>query len=343
MLAILNNTPFAVQLAPALDLQRRDVAIVVVKATFRVSHDGATTVAEAQEPVALADVHEGDPSHSSVRYESDLAPYKPGTDVVLNGHAYPQTPRSELIVTVEAGPLSKSVRVVGDRTWTRDPTGHYRPSSPARFEAMPLVYERAFGGVDRSIPPPDASSTSPSDPRNPVGVGFLAEATRASPQDLELPNLEDPQAPMTSPTDRPTPASFGFVHRSWSPRARLAGTYDATWQAERAPYLPDDFDVRFHHAASPGLVSPQPFRGGELVRAYNTRPGGGMFQFYIPRHVVEADVRLHGKDAAYVAQLDTVVIEPDLERVLCTWRAVVPCPRSFLKIERVRVKLRESN
>ena len=38
------------------------------------------------------------------------------------------------------------------------------------------------------------------------------------------------------------------------------------------------------------------------------------------------------------ASLDTMVIEPDEQRVVCCWRASFPCPRQFLHIDYVRIK-----
>jgi hypothetical protein len=58
-------------------------------------------------------------------------------------------------------------------------------------------------------------------------------------------------------------AGFGFISPHWQPRAGLAGTYDASWQASRAPLLPVDFDRRHLNAVSPGLVAPGYLRGGE--------------------------------------------------------------------------------
>ncbi len=343
MLRVTNRTPFTTHLFGALDSERRDVAVVVVKGTFALGPRGETRVADEQEPVVLADVHYGEPGASSVRYESDLAPEKLGTDVVLLGSAYAPRGASEMRVTLSAGRLSKALHVRGERRWMRDGLGRFRPSAPARFDRIELVYENAFGGTDALSPPVSAEATRPADQRNPVGIGFIGPSSTASPADLRLPLVEDPASPIASPTDRPAPAGFGFIHRSWWPRSTLAGTFDAAWRNERAPYLPRDFDPRFHQGASPLLVSSGYFLGGEPVRAEGVRPGGALLELGVPRRRIEVKVRMQSKDSIFVGNLDTLVLEPDASpnspggRMICVWRAVVPCPRKLLQIERVTV------
>jgi hypothetical protein len=199
---------------------------------------------------------------------------------------------------------------------------------------MPLVYERAFGGGDLAVPDPAAR---PRDPRNPVGAGFTSHVEPARVEGVRLPNLEDPGALIASPADRPAPAGFGFIARDWLPRRTFAGTYDDAWRADRMPLLPADFDPRFFfRAAHPSLTSPRPFRGGEPVAVTNVADSGEL-RFQVPATAIEVTARIRRVAVDIPATLDTLLIEPDAERVVVTWRATAPCPRSFLYIERVRV------
>src|SRR6185295_13490945 len=206
MFEIKNRTPFRVALVPALDKQGRDHAVVVIKGTYAIGRRGEElALAEEQDEIVRADAHHGEPGASSVARAAEGGPPKPGTDVVLIGHAHsPVRPVRELDVVLAVGPIRKRVHVSGDRRWVRGAAGHV-PSEPASFARVPLVWERAFGGIDLRDADP-ARRTS--EPRNPVGVGF-GGADR--PDDQPLPNLEDPQAPVRSPRDRPAPAGFGFV------------------------------------------------------------------------------------------------------------------------------------
>ncbi len=328
MLALRNTTPFPMRLFAALDALDRDVAVVVTKGTFLLA-GSAPVIAAEQVPLTLTDEHRGEAASSSVVYESDLCPGKPGTDVVLNGTAHAAGAVDSLVVELRAGRLAKRIAVIGERRWQRDVSG-YRPSQPARFSEMELTYERAFGGRA-----PGAGGEH--EPRNPVGTGFVA--SRGQPlEGAALPNLEDPAEPLRAAGDRPPPACFGFVHRSWAPRVALAGTCDENWKQQRAPFLPEDFDPRHHLAASPGLSSIEPFSGGEPIVATHVLPGGRTLAFDLPRVALDTVVRLRGRDLHATARIDTVIVEPDRARVLVVWRAIVPCPRTFLAIDRVSLR-----
>src|SRR4029079_1545920 len=107
------------------------------------------------------------------------------------------------------------------------------------------------------------------DPRNPAGTGFARIRGRGAISARARPNLEDPTRLIKHPGDRPAPAGFGFIAPSWEPRRLFAGTYDKAWQRTRAPYLPDDFDPRYFHAAHPDLVCKRHLQGGEIIEVQN--------------------------------------------------------------------------
>ena len=154
---------------------------------------------------------------------------------------------------------------------------------------------------------------------------------------LLLPNLEDPRMPIRDWKDKPAPAGFGFISRNWVPRVQYAGTYDEKWQQERFPLLPYDFDLMFFNGASPDLIVTPHLRGGESVSVVNASYDG-LLGFKLPERRFDISLWIKGKESVAVPLLDTVIIEPDEKRVLLTWRASAPCFKSFLLIDRVRVK-----
>jgi hypothetical protein len=232
-------------------------------------------------------------------------------------------------VSLAAGPVRNTVRVVGDRVWLPSGLGHVA-SEPAPFTAVPLVWERAFGGTDVVDGVPHAEA------RNPVGAGYR-EAHGTRPLDLmPLPNLEDPADPVTSRTLGPTPTCFAPVAEHWMPRRRYAGTYDEAWQRRRAPYLPADFDPRFFQLAPPDQIAPGYFTGGELVDVRGVTPDG-VLRFAVPRVGVEVTYVVDGASEPRAANLDTVLVEPDARRVLLTWRAALACDKKALRVGEVRV------
>ncbi|WP_437723764.1 DUF2169 family type VI secretion system accessory protein [Sorangium sp. So ce861] len=335
MLEILNKTPFAVGLIPASDKNDADIAVVIVKGTFGWDHTGVLLAAEEQKGVVYADQHWGDPGASSLKYASDVCPRKPGADVALIGKAYAARRGASMVdVTLRVGQMKSTLRVFGDRHWYKGSVG-WAASEPKRFSEMPLTFERAYGGVDTSDPERPAS-----EPRNPVGQGFSARGAPEQLEGLPLPNLESPDELITAWDSRPAPLAFGFVDRSWMPRARFAGTYDQRWKKERCPLLPTDFDDRFHQAAHPSLIYPMPLVGGEVVQATGASPRGSV-SFTLPRLHVTAEARIRGERHSATLALDTLVIEPELDRVTLTWRTAIPCTRRFLYLESVVVRAEE--
>ena len=331
MLQLDNRTPY--QAAPALlaDIDGAEIWVVAVKATFDLS-TGRPVVAEKQEPVCLVDEYYGKPGESSLRYESDLVYRKPGTDVVVNGHAYAPKERrvTRLDAAVKAGPIEKVVRVYGDRHWRRAIAG-LSASSPKPFERMPLVYERAFGGVDVSAG--DAKQHAVEE-RNPIGMGF--GTSKQSLRGKPLPNLEHPRDDGRGWKHRRTPTGFGLICRHWTPRRTYIGTCDEKWLRTQCPLYPDDFDVRFFLGAAPGLTITPHLRGGERIELTHLTPAGKLM-LDLPRVGLSMRTRIGGRWVYHSAQLGSVIVEPDHPRVLLVWQSMLPCHRKKFELEVTRV------
>lgn len=328
-----NKTPFAFEALHLLDEQNRPVLTTVIKGTFQVGPDGRCVRAEEQVAVNLGgEPWEEDPAGSSYRYEPEVAFTKPATDVVLNGHAWAaRSGVSEMVVGLKVGPLQKQVSVVGDRAWFKS-LGQVSASKPRPFEKIPLRWERAFGGWDRSHADPARHQC---EARNPVGRGM--RASKNFEEGLRLPNLEDPQQPLRKFGESVAPAGFGFVSPHWQPRAALAGTYDERWQKQRAPLLPQDFDRRHLNAAAPGLVAPGYLRGDEPVVAAGVLPQGTL-RFVLPGvPPPQVEVVFRGAWKPLPTNLDTVIIEADERRVLLLWRGCLPLATGPLDVSSIRV------
>jgi hypothetical protein len=260
--------------------------------------------------------------------------------VVLLGHAQARHARHrELTVTFRVGPAVKQVRVTGDRVWVRT-MGSVRATEPLPFSRMPLCYERAFGGWDRSSPDP-ASHTF--HPRNPVGTGFRSPQSPFE-EGLRLPNLEDPADLLTRLGDVVRPAGFGFLSPDWQPRLALAGTFDERWQKERMPLYPADFDRRFFNAGSPGLVTATHLRGDEPVLVENASPLGRL-SFRLPgERAPGCRVRLlYGPTVDVQLALDTVIVDTDASRLTILYRGHVALRRGAQDVRSIQLEKRDAS
>ena len=230
---IANHTPFETEALPTNGPEGKPVLTAIVKGTFEIRPNAPAIVAEEQIPIFYGDEFFNAEQGGSVKFESDLVPFKPRADIALIGRAHAPwaEPVRALDVSLRVGTLAKTIRVIGDRYWILPtrllPT---TASKPQPFRVMDLVYERAFGGVD--------SNGGDVCRENPVGRGFFAKKSKKAVNRALLPNLEDPSNLIRSPDNRPKPVGFGFYGKGWMPRVGYLGTYDEKWQQERCPDPP---------------------------------------------------------------------------------------------------------
>jgi hypothetical protein len=305
------------------DVSGKPALTTLFKATFRIVPDKPLALADEQKEISLQGQYRGDPATSSYVYEPETALKKLACDIALVGHALPPKPTQVIDVGVKVGPVQKVVRVFGDRYWVKS-RGDVIASKPQPFQKMPLIYERAFGGWDRSHKDERRWTF---EPRNPVGRGFGDPLRFVDEGKVPMPNIEDPSQPIKRYGDAPQPAGLGFVSPNWQPRAKLAGTYDAAWDRERKPLLPKDFDLRFFNAASPGLIAPGYLRGDEDVVVVNAAPMTPL-RFTLPAVPPPVcRIALHrGEPEIIRTNLDTVIIDTDQMLVFMLWRAFSTVP-----------------
>lgn len=328
MLQVRNLSRFPAALAVFPDPRGVECAFLAIKASFDLA-SGEPVPCQRQAALLAADVYWGDPASTALRAAADLTLQKPATDILLDGRAMAAEPVGSLDVHLQVGPVSRVLRVFGDRHWTRREQA-WVATPPKAFTRMPLRWELAFGGSackDGAAPETDW--------RNPVGRGLAAQGE----EDFEgraLPNIEDPAALIAHPTDRPVPAGCAPVPPVWQPRRQRAGTYDEAWQKQRAPHLPLDFDPAFFNVAPPGLVAPGYLEGGEAVLVTGCTLGAPL-SFILPRLDIDLTWHFDGRAIAGQPHLDTVLIEPDKARVQMVWRAALAVDKKLLRLTEVVV------
>lgn len=328
MLQLNNTTRFGADFGWFPNENGIDTLYVMVRATFNIAKE-LTLADEQPEPIAT-DIYWTEPGKSSLKYGSDMHIGKPTTDIVMLGHACApgQKEVHELDVSLSVGETSKTVRVFGDRQWKDG-----RITAPTKFKTMPLVYEKAFGGIHIV----DGKIDSAED-RNPVGRGFAGNRKLDEMNGVPLPNLEDPKQLIREPTDKPNPACFGFCAPNWAPRATFAGTYDEVWRKTRAPYLPEDFNKRFFNMAHPDLIYPHFLQGGEPVQISGMHPKGTI-QFDVPQVPLSTRITMAGQVHQPDFSLETLLLEPNHMKLGMLWRAALLCDKSLLKQSEIKIGL----
>ncbi|MFO0550168.1 MAG: DUF2169 domain-containing protein [Polyangiaceae bacterium] len=300
-----NTSPFLVGWRVTSRTPPQREMTVVVRGTFTARPAEPLTPAEDQGTLT-SEVYwpDDDDRAGECLYGGDFADFKLNAEVLLHGtcHAPGKHPVRECPVRVRIGDWSKTVRVVGKRTWS-DRTDDARISEPQPFNKLPLGFKQAFGG--------------PGFIDNPVGKGFGGE---------ELPTLERPGFRIRSRRDLPSPVSFGPINPSWPLRANRVGKqYDADYKKKRAPFYAQDFDWRYFHSAPDDQQLPGYLRGDEDITFENLHPTEPSLILRLPA----LRVRVFAKDkrglfSEVAMNLDTLFANLDDEAIVLTWRGLVP-------------------
>lgn len=326
MLQLENLTPFAAATTVYANAQGVDTLQIVVKGSFDIGP--SLHLCEAQPEPVVADEYWGEPELTSLKAASDFLPPKTCTDILLAGDAVAPDEReiTHCDVGIRVGSLSHCFRVTGDRQWR---SGTIGPALP--FTRIPLLYENAYGGQASAEVSRQAGYEY-----NPVGKGFFTG--KAVPDNTSLPNIERIDMLIDAPSDKPLPAGCGPIAPGWQPRAKLAGTYDAKWQTDRAPFLPLDYNPAFANTAPEGLLYPGFLEGGEPIELVGVHRSGPL-SAVVPSVKMSCSIGLGGQTVSVPFQLETLLLEPNTLKVSLVWKAVYACVRCQEKVNTVSIKL----
>ncbi len=269
----------------------------IVKASFAFTHHGPMRVAPP-EPIFVKEVHRMNNPTRSIMATSDLVPRLPGADVLLLGQAHaPGGGAARITVRLAIGRgdttmLDKRVHVFGDQ----------KGQEIKPFVAIPLVYEKAYGG--------------PGYRENPIGTGVL--------EGDAPPNILDPQAP-----DRV--AGFAPISKTWPARTQLAPPEVRAALERPVAEIPPGFDFRYFHAAPPDQRLAQ-LVGDEWIVLEGVHPEHTHLHMELPGAM--AMVRVVGTESdgrVFSLRADTLRIDPEAERCTIVWRNSFPVRESDLE------------
>jgi hypothetical protein len=328
-------TPLETATFDTLDKEEREYHVVVMRGTFDIPEDGLLTLSEEQNPLVATDEYFGKTNFSSVRQESDFAPYKPKTDVILDATAYAPggKPAKAFLtgvkITAAARPekiiCEKKLLIAGPTYWTPDLLDGWTIGKPEPMTSLPLRYEQAFGGMVTVYDPKTERDQTAFYDQNPIGVGYWPKWTHPEARRrkrIPAPRILPPETETITFGQEMIPQGYGSICRTWQPRLKLAGTYDEEWQAGRWPNLPEDFDFGYWNSAHPDLQVPF-LNGDEEITLTNLTPDGKL-RIILPGHVPFVLVRYEaGEIKEARAYLDTVFIEPEKKQVSLVWRTTV--------------------
>ncbi len=322
---LINRSQLPTEVFTALDKTGRESLVIVTKATYQFSSSKVPTLSDVHSSVAPTDLFSyGEPGLSAPVYEADLVPLKRRCDVLVDATAFAPEGRhvTELPVGIRVGSVSKQFLAVGERFWRR---GALTASSsrPQPFTTLPLHYGRAFGGSSRKKNRKNEAIEYDTYLPNPVGVGYVADASDDIVDGMPLPNTEDFRDRVSTPAGSYRPLAFGPIGRHWTPRKQYAGTYDANWRENVFPMLPADFDETFFQSAPPDQQMDFP-QGGEAVALHHLVPGQPIVTFELPKPELLLKVLYssHTVDEL-VPVVDTVFIEPEKGLLTYVYRASI--------------------
>ncbi|WP_437900727.1 DUF2169 family type VI secretion system accessory protein [Sorangium sp. So ce124] len=264
----------------------------IVKATFAFAHDAAMVRAAPQE-ILRADIHHGNNPGRSIRFTSDIAPYLPRADVLFTGHAYAPPERAVTQrMTARIGIFRGAQPVLDKSLLIQAKEG---------FQSLPIVYDRAFGGIGSRD--------------NPLGVGL-------NPGTAE-PNVLDPVDPRRV-------AGFGPVG-CWMPaRKRLLGSTPPRALQREIADIPDDFDWSYFQSAPPDQQV-DALHGDEWIVLAGLHARVPCLRMRLPW--IAGLARIHGLGGSSPAEgaplslrADTLRIDGDEQRCTVVWRGSFPVP-----------------
>lgn len=329
--------------------------VLVVRATFDFASNGdLMTLSALQQPIAFGDIFSGnantDPMRAVLEADGDLLPYKPGTDILVSGHARAPggTVRASWQASVSVGPVMKLLRFHGARQFRRRLFGwRLGPSEPVA--SVPLDYRLAYGGcidVPAALTA-DGNPDSIKHPGNPAGCGWIPKraALKHLPRParkhlskwisaqkvLPAPQIESATAPVRHPYQNLAPQGLSAIARWWEPRLALQGNYDEKWRTFRYPLLPKNFDARYFQSAPSDLVCTPHLIGDERIELDGLLPEKRDMR--LPGWRLLAVVtRASGESSVSLPTLDTVRLNLDSCQASLVWRAHFDCEDPVIEI-----------
>lgn len=286
----------------------------------------------------LTDLFAGESATTPLLEEQDIAPFKPATDVIVNGMA--KAPGGEarsdwpVSLSIEdadgTNRLHWGFHVRGVTNWQRQ-WRRWRQGKAHPTIEVPLDYTLAYGGTLRGQ---DGAPVEFFE-ENPAGIGFATPAALDGTDELPAPQIGELGEFMAAgePTLPMSVRGFRHIAKSWMPRRASAGTFDEAWVQDRHPRMPLDFDAVFWNSAPTALQLKPHLQGNETILLVGLDPRPGPIRLPLPATYLSIELTGDARTDV-VMTLDTVVVDllaaPFLD---LTWRTLISEPNNYFHAE----------
>jgi hypothetical protein len=300
-----NATRFAPVLSRAILLEEVAAFAISLELVFEVRPDG--TLALIDEP----------PRQTTDPPDIRRLLLWRGTSVTAFGHVHgPRQPPFAARARLSLGARHHDVVVFGQRWWERR-AGAFAASPAERFDAIPLSWERAFGGTLELAPGYFPGSELPHPggalayPFNPRGCGLVIDPEKAV--GIPLPNVEDPAHLLAHPLDRPLPA--GLAPCAGLPALRRGVAVEEGAAAPLRAQLDHSLHLQ-HHAAEP-MIFDEPVAPGAPVELAGV--GAAPLRAQVPASPIHVTVAARGREEVAPPRVRSLHLDGDARRLRVTW------------------------
>jgi hypothetical protein len=317
---VLNYSPLPVFAAEHRFYNGHQYNLLITKCSFALIPGKALKPLQEQPDIEPEDLFFSEEEHSSLIYPSDLIPFKKKVDLLVVGSAQPEggVPTCEWLAHVAINDWNKTLKLMGERSWSQGAMGAWTLSNPEPTTAVALRYELAYGGTVGSFVKPDSFFD-----QNPLGKGYVGgKPVLDSDNRLPAPQIEYIEDPVKRPNASVRVAGFAPVPDYFESRARLSGTWDSVWEKTTAPNIPNDMDLGFWNVA-PEDQQLDRLAGNEKIELIGLLAEGRV-EIQLPSYRPRAILYMANEETdTRELVLDTVHIDLDARRVTLRWSNLI--------------------
>jgi len=299
------------------DAQGKEFGILMVKTAWDILDDGYCVLSQEQEPFVMTDEFYGEVNQSSVKYTSDLVPFKPETDFILNATAF--APNKEAAKAWDAAVtifnansqqklIEKVVRIYGPRQWQPARLG-WELTEPRSITHLDVRYEHAYGGSIVTGNDEQGQPIVEAYEYNPIGCGLIDEQYTKRKHAVSAPQIVDPNDLITDPFKQYSPVGLGAIPAAWLPRRPLGGTYDQAWLDNTWPKWAKDYRFSFHNAAAQGLRCQLPLNADLQIQLNHLHPDLSLWVINLPHSRLQATLLQNDQVRHYALAVDSIYLD----------------------------------